>query len=107
MSFVGDCSDAALLEDVLSSLHDALRHNSPTHAPLVACLRSQGGERLFMSLLQREQQSLRLLGLQLLTAFVGPAPQPSPLTEGKSPAQYHAQTYMKCKMSLLHGLNLP
>ena len=69
MSFVGDCPDVALLEDVLSALQEALHHGSPTHQPLISCLEMHGGERLFMSLLQREQQSLRLLGLQIMTAF--------------------------------------
>ena len=73
VSFVGDCPEVGMLEDVLTALNDALHRGSPTHAPLVACLRAHGGERLFMSLLQREQQTLRLLGLQLLTAFLGPA----------------------------------
>ena len=73
VSFVGDCPDVGMLEDVLTALNDALQRGSPTHLPLVACLRAHGGERLFMSLLQREQQTLRLLGLQLLTAFLGPA----------------------------------
>ena len=73
VSFVGDCPDVGMLEDVLTALNDALQRGSPTHLPLAACLRAHGGERLFMSLLQREQQTLRLLGLQLLTAFLGPA----------------------------------
>ena len=69
VSFVGDCPDTEMLEDVLSALQEALHHGSPTHQPLVSCLEMHGGERLFMSLLQREDQGLRLLGLQILTAF--------------------------------------
>lgn len=72
MSFIGDCPDAETLEDVLTTLLEAMHRGSPSHSFLVACLRGQGGERLFMSLLQREQQSLRLLGLQLLMALQEP-----------------------------------
>lgn len=83
VSFVGDCPDAAMLEDVLSALQEALHHGSPTHQPLISCLRLHGGERLFMSLLQREQQSLRLLGLQILTAFQNNALLPLPTSHSK------------------------
>lgn len=72
VSFVGDCGDVEVLEDVLGALLEAMHRGSPSQPLLVACLRAHGGERLFMSLLQREQHSLRLLGLQLLAAFLGP-----------------------------------
>ena len=71
VSFVGECPDIPMLEDVLSAFHEVLHYGTPTHQPLVSCLKQHGGERLFMSLLQREQQSLRLLGLQILTSFQG------------------------------------
>lgn len=61
-----------MLEDVLSTLYQSLHHGSSTHWQMKACLLAHGGERLFLSLLQKEEQSLRLLGLQLLTAFQGP-----------------------------------
>ena len=35
VSFVGECPDAEMLEDVLSALEAALRHGSLTHKPLV------------------------------------------------------------------------
>lgn len=69
VSFLGDCPDPAVVEDVLAALQQALARGSPTHGPLLACLRAHGGARLFTSLLQREQEPLRLAGLQLMVAF--------------------------------------
>ena len=68
---MGDCSEVGMLEDVLLTLYQSLRHGAASHWEIKTCINAHGGPRLFMSLLQREEQSLRLLGLQLLTAFQG------------------------------------
>ncbi|GAB4815481.1 hypothetical protein N2152v2_002527 [Parachlorella kessleri] len=68
ISFVGDCSDAALVEDVLSTLCALLRRESLARMPLLVCLQQLGGPALFLSLVSREQPTLRMLGLKLITA---------------------------------------
>ncbi len=107
MSFVGDCPDEAMLEDVLSALQEALHPGSPTHQPLISCLELHGGERLFMSLLQREQQSLRLLGLQILTAFQNrPLPsRPSRHGEECPPCKFSAETIFSTNHLLFFSLS--
>lgn len=50
VSFVGDCSDAALLEDVLCTLAALLRRDSLARLPLLACIQELGGPELFLSL---------------------------------------------------------
>ncbi|KAK9905588.1 hypothetical protein WJX75_002584 [Coccomyxa subellipsoidea] len=67
ISFIGDCSDVATLEDVLIAILDLLRHTPPGRIPLLA---GSGGAQLFLSLLSREQPALRILGLHLLAYFV-------------------------------------
>jgi hypothetical protein len=67
ISFIGDCSDVATLEDVLIAILDLLRHTPPGRIPLLA---GSGGAQLFLSLLSREQPAQRILGLHLLAYFV-------------------------------------
>ena len=52
ISFVGDCSDAALVEDVLSTLCALLRRDSLARMPLLVCLQQLGGPALFLSLVR-------------------------------------------------------
>ena len=70
VSFVGDCTDTEVLHDVLELLCGLLAPGEPTQRPLLACLGDLGGVQLFMSLVQREQQPIRILGLRLIAAFV-------------------------------------
>ena len=87
VSFVGDCPDSDLLQDVLELTCSLLDPRQGTHRPLLACLAELGGVQLFMSLVQREQQPIRVLGLRILAAFVPfpspPSPQLSPRPTGK------------------------
>ncbi|KAK9824084.1 hypothetical protein WJX72_007613 [[Myrmecia] bisecta] len=68
LAFIGDCPDVAMLEDVLGGLVALLTPGSSTRAPLAAGLRAVNAAYLCLSLLQREQQALRVLGLKLLSA---------------------------------------
>lgn len=89
VSFVGDCPDTEVLHDVLELICSLLHPQEPTQRPLLACLADLGGVQLFMSLVQREQQSIRVLGLRIIAAFVpfasspsSPSPSLSPQTAG-------------------------
>ena len=88
VSFVGDCPDTEVLHDILELMCSLLHPHEPSQRPLLACLGDLGGVQLFMSLVQREQQSIRVLGLRIIAAFV-PLPSPSlplsPQTAGQSP----------------------
>lgn len=77
VAFVGDCPDTELLQDVLQLTCELLHPSEPTHRPLLAALSQMGGVQLFLSLVQREQQPLRLLGLRILAAFSPLPPQTS------------------------------
>ena len=79
VSFVGDCPDTEVLHDVLELMCSLLQPHEASQPPLLACLADLGGVRLFMSLVQREQQSIRVLGLRIIAAFV-PFPSALPLT---------------------------
>ena len=68
-AFVGDCQDNALLEDMLLLLLVALQPSNPGCATAVAGLHAIGGPRVLLSLLSRSSQTIRLLGLKLLSAF--------------------------------------
>ena len=70
MSFVGDCPDTEVLHDVLELMCNLLHPQEASQRPLLACLAGLGGVQLFMSLVQREQQSIRVLGLRIIAAFV-------------------------------------
>lgn len=82
VSFVGDCPDTEVLHDVLELICSLLHPQEPTQRPLLACLADLGGVQLFMSLVQREQQSIRVLGLRIIAAFV---PFPSSQSPSLSP----------------------
>lgn len=82
MSFVGDCPDSELLQDILEIICSLLDPREPTQRPMLARLGELGGVQLFMSLVQREQQSLRVQGLRILAAFV---PFPTQITPPLSP----------------------
>ncbi|KAL3142038.1 hypothetical protein ABBQ32_004670 [Trebouxia sp. C0010 RCD-2024] len=70
VSFVGDCPDTEVLHDVLELMCSLLHPHEASQRPLLACLADLGGIQLFMSLVQREQQSIRVLGLRIIAAFV-------------------------------------
>ena len=70
VSFVGDCPDTEVLHDVLELVCSLLHPHEASQRPLLACLADLGGVQLFMSLVQREQQSIRVLGLRIIAAFV-------------------------------------
>ena len=81
-AFIGDCQDNALLEDMLQLLLVALHPSHSGCAVAVAGLHAIGGPRVLLSLLSRASQTIRLLGLKLLSAFAAvtrptnaPAPQ--------------------------------
>ncbi len=96
VSFVGDCPDTELLQDVLELICSLLDPREATQRPLLACLAELGGVQLFMSLVQREQQALRVLGLRILAAFV-PFPTPSsPPLSPRSTGQPDAYSYACC-----------
>ncbi|KAL0021859.1 hypothetical protein WJX77_009077 [Trebouxia sp. C0004] len=78
VSFVGDCPDSELLQDILEIICSLLDPREPTQRPMLARLGELGGVQLFMSLVQREQQSLRVQGLRILAAFVPFPTQPTP-----------------------------
>lgn len=80
VSFVGDCPDTEVLHDVLELMCNLLHPHEASQRPLLACLADLGGIQLFMSLVQREQQSIRVLGLRILAAFV-----PFPVASSSSP----------------------
>ncbi|DBA78126.1 TPA: hypothetical protein ACH3X2_008097 [Trebouxia sp. C0005] len=82
VSFVGDCPDSELLQDILEIICSLLDPREPTQRPMLARLGELGGVQLFMSLVQREQQSLRVQGLRILAAFV---PFPTQITPPLSP----------------------
>lgn len=69
MGFIGDGPDGFTAEDVLSGLADAL-HRPGLQQPLALRIHAMGGPSLFASLLNREQPSLRVIGLQILAALV-------------------------------------
>ena len=70
VSFVGDCQDTDSLQDVLELLCKLLHRNEGTQRPMLAVLERLGGVKLFTSLVQREQQILKVLGLRILAAFI-------------------------------------
>lgn len=70
VSFVGDCPDTEVLHDVLELMCSLLHPHEASQRPLLSCLADLGGVQLFMSLVQREQQSIRVLGLRIIAAFV-------------------------------------
>lgn len=81
MSFVGDCQDTELLQDALELICSLLQRHAPTQRPMLAILEQLGGVQLFMSLMQREQQSVKILGLRILAAFLPlPGHQSPPLS---------------------------
>lgn len=96
MSFVGDCPDSELLQDILEIICGLLDPREPTQRPMLARLGELGGVQLFMSLVQREQQLLRVQGLRILAAFVPFPTQPtaplSPRGTGKHPPNQEPQT---------------
>lgn len=104
VSFVGDCPDTEVLHDVLELMCSLLHPHEASQRPLLACLADLGGIQLFMSLVQREQQSIRVLGLRIIAAFV-PFPAASlsspPGTTGlilsSSPHQIHSSSKKKKK----------
>ena len=67
---MGDCPDTEVLHDVLELMCNLLHPHEASQRPLLACLADLGGIQLFMSLVQREQQSIRVLGLRIVAAFV-------------------------------------
>lgn len=100
-AFIGDCQDNALLEDMLQLLLVALQPSHSGCAVAVAGLHAIGGPRVLLSLLSRSSQTIRLLGLKLLSAFAAvtrptgaPAPQGG-LSGKRAIAQKHscAATY--------------
>ena len=73
IAFVGDSPDLTTMEDVLSGLADAL-HKSGLQQSLATLMRGHGGPCLFTSLLQREQPSLRVIGIQIISSLVASSP---------------------------------
>lgn len=88
MSFVGDCPDSELLQDILEIICSLLDPREPTQRPMLARLGELGGVQLFMSLVQREQQSLRVQGLRILAAFVPFPTQPTPPLSPRGSGEY-------------------
>lgn len=81
VSFVGDCQDIDLLQDALELICSLLQRHAPTQQPMLAILAELGGMQLFMSLMQREQQPIKILGLRILAAFLPlPSHQSPPLS---------------------------
>ena len=84
---MGACTDVQLLEDVLNQLCEVLHPRDPSSASIIQGLHTLGGAQLFATLLQREQQCLRVLGLRLLAFFLPGRPaqsqQPGPPTAGE------------------------
>lgn len=84
VSFVGACTDVQLLEDVLNQLCEVLHPREASSVAIIQRLQTLGGAQLFATLLQREQQYLRVLGLRLLAFFLPGLPaqsqQPGPPT---------------------------
>ena len=76
-----------MLELICSLLHP----HEPTQRPLMACLADLGGVQLFMSLVQREQQSIRVLGLRILASFVPLAPPAMPPLNPGSTGELHSR----------------
>ena len=89
ISFVGDCQDTDLLQNTLELICSLLQRHSPTQRPLLAILKQLGGVQLFVSLVQREQQPVKILGLRIVAAFLPLAshqsPPLSPRSAGKFP----------------------
>lgn len=83
ISFVGDCQDTDSLQDVLELLCKLLQRNETTQRPMLAILERLGGVELFTSLVQREQQTLKVLGLRILAAFI-PLTNQQPQTLGSA-----------------------
>lgn len=69
LAYVGDGPDMETSEAVLSGLADVL-HRPTVQRALASHIHSYGGPCLFASLLQREQPSLRIIGLQIWSALV-------------------------------------
>ena len=84
VSFVGACTDVQLLEDVVNQLCEVLHPREASSVAIIQGLHTLGGAQLFATLLQREQQYLRVLGLRLLAFFLPGLPaqsqQPGPPT---------------------------
>lgn len=99
VSFVGDCPDTEVLHDVLELMCSLLHPHEASQRPLLACLADLGGIQLFMSLVQREQQSIRVLGLRIIAAFV-PFPaasiSPPPGTTGSVPSSSPHDYTFRC-----------
>ena len=100
VSFVGDCTDTEVLHDVLELICTLLAPHEATQRPLLACLADLGGVQLFMSLVQREPQSIRILGLRIIAAFVpfpaSPSPPLSPRTTGGVKPAYADLAMRQC-----------
>ena len=78
---MGDCQDTDLLQNTLELICSLLQRHSTTQRPMLAILEQLGGVQLFMSLVQREQQSVKILGLRIVAAFLPLASQqPPPLS---------------------------
>ncbi len=95
MSFVGDCPDSELLQDILEIICSLLDPREPTQRPMLARLGELGGVQLFMSLVQREQQSLRVQGLRILAAFVPFPTQPTPPLSPRGTGNYLLKRWSK------------
>lgn len=67
---MGNCPDAALVEEVAAAIRVMVQPGASTRPALLNAMEEHGGPILFVGLLQREQQPLRLLALRILTAFV-------------------------------------
>eukprot|EP00884_Botryococcus_braunii_P012042 jgi/Botrbrau1/20839/Bobra.0156s0064.1 len=80
VAFVGDSADAAMLEDVLDLLLLLLRSSSPARPLLLPLLQAMGGPALFISLLQREGQALRLQGIRTLALLLASISADAPRT---------------------------
>ena len=93
---MGACPDVQLLEDVLNQLCEVLHPREPSSASIIQGLQTLGGAQLFATLLQREQQYLRVLGLRLLAFFLpgqtAQSQQPGPPTSSELSASCWAAT---------------
>eukprot|EP00898_Chlorokybus_atmophyticus_P002244 jgi/Chlat1/301/Chrsp1S08783 len=67
LAFMGDCSDAVVLDDILQLMHNLFSH--PTARSSIGWhVSATGGPYLFLPLLSRGQERIRILGLGLISA---------------------------------------
>ena len=107
---MGDCPDTEVLHDILELMCSLLHPHEASQRPLLACLTDLGGVQLFMSLVQREQQSIRVLGLRIIAAFVPlpsalPSTPLSPQVAGLTPGAMLHQRRCRCALAIPMAMN--